>query len=213
MKKITYIGLERCDFIYHLATILSLQGNVLINDRSVSLDLIKSVSPYDDLNERVDWRNIVTVKDADTDNSDVSDFEYVIDYVGMNFEEKDFFNNTLTLIMPGFEKYSIKELSEKMPANASNPMFILRDACSKKYTQKSIAALLQVSPKEILGFIPLSATDMGNYIILTHNRAASITNLSPEFIEGLEFVSAKLLEIEGDTRKIKKVFKAAQKIK
>mgnify|MGYP003329542529 CR=1 FL=1 len=98
MKKITYIGLERCDFIYHLATILSLQGNVLINDRSVSLDLIKSVSPYDDLNERVDWRNIVTVKDADTDNSDVSDFEYVIDYVGMYFEEKDFYNNTLTLM-------------------------------------------------------------------------------------------------------------------
>ena len=96
-------------------------------------------------------------------------------------------------------------------------MFILRDACSKKYTQKSIAALLQVSPKEILGFIPLSATDMGNYIILTHNRRnttnISISNLSPEFIEGLEFVSAKLLEIEGDTRKIKKVFKAAQKIK
>lgn len=213
MEKIMYIGLERCDFVYHLATILSLQGNVLINDRSETLELIKTLSPYEDLDEQVEWRNMIFVKDKDLNNSDLSEFEYVIDYAGMNFEEKDFYNNTLTLIMPGFSKYDIKELSKKKPANVSNPMIILRDACSKKYTHKSIAVMLDVSPKEILGFIPLSAQDMGNYVALTHNRIASITNLSPEFTEGLEFVSAKILGIEGDTRKIRKVFKAAQKIK
>lgn len=213
MEKITYIGLERCDFIFQVAKALSLQGEVLINDRSESLELLKTLSPYEDLSTQVEWRNILIVKDKDLRLSDVSAFTYVIEYVGMNFEEKDFYNNKVTLIMPDFSKYSISKLEKILPVNVSNPIYILRDACSKKYTQKSIATYLSIHPKEITGFIPLSIEDQSSYVTLTHNRNVGLKNLSEEFKEGLEYVIAKIFDIENDARKIKKIIKVVEKIK
>lgn len=212
MEKITYVGLERCDFVYHLANILSLQGNVLVIDNSFSLDLIDAISTTGEREIR-EWRNVVYAHDVDLERTDISDYQYVIVYAGMAFESTDFEDNTLTLIMPDYTKTSIMALSDKMPSNISNPVYIMRDNCTKKFSIKSIAQLLNMSPKEITGWINLDANDMGAYVSLTHNHYSNIKSLSNDMLEALKYVASKILGIEGDTKTIERVMKAATKIK
>lgn len=212
MEKITYVGLERCDFVYHLANILSLQGSVLVIDNSYNLDLIDAISTTGEREIR-EWRNIVYVNDVDLMLTDVSDYDYVLVYAGMAFEPSDFEDNIATLIMPDYTKTSIMALSAKMPKEISNPIYIMRDNCTKKFSIKSISQLLNMSPKEITGWINLDANDMGAYVSLTHNHYSNIKAVSSDMNEALRFVAARILDIEGDNKKIERVMKAATKIK
>jgi len=212
MEKITYVGIERCDFVYHLANILSLQGNVLVVDNSFALDLIDAISTTGKREVR-EWRNIVYAHDVDLKNTDVSDYQYVIVYAGMAFENADFEDNSLTLIMPDYTKPSITALSDRLPDNISNPVYIMRDNCTKKFSIKSIAQLLNMSPKEISGWINLDIHDMGSYVSLTHNHYSNVKSLSNNMLEALKFVASKVLGVEGDTKTIDRVMKAATKIK
>ena len=212
MKKITYVGLERCDFVYHLANILSLQGNVLVIDNSYNLDLIDAISTTGEREIR-EWRNIVYVHDVDVERTDLSDYQYVLVYAGMAFEQSDFEGNAFTLVMPDYTKTSIMALADKMPKTISNPIYIMRDNCTKKFTVKSVAQLLNMHPREITGWIDFNPIDMGSYISLTHNHYSNIKSLSDNMMDALRYVTGKVLDIEGDTKTIERVMKAAKKIK
>lgn len=211
MKKITYVGLERCDFVYHLANILSLQGTVLVIDNSYNLDLIDAVST--DTREIREWRNIVYAHDINIKETDISAYDYVVIYAGSAFETDDFCDNDMTLIMPDYIHSSLSRLENKMPEDISNPVYIMRDYCNKKFTLKSIAHFLNVNKKEIAGWIPFNTTDMSAYIALTHNHYSNLKNVSEEMLEALSYVVAQIFEIEGDKRKLDRVLKAATKIK
>lgn len=212
MEKITYVGLERCDYIYHLANILSLQGSVLVIDNSYNLDLIDAVSTTGTREIR-EWRNIVYAYDIDLQLTDVSAYDYVLLYAGMAFEASDFENDTLTLVMPDYTHTALQTLVDKLPSDLSNPIFILRDQCSKKLTNKSIAQMLDIPKKNIVGYIPVNTTDMAAYVTLTHNHYANIRALSEDMYEALNYVIAKLFDVEGDKRKLDRIMKEATKLK
>ena len=210
MKKITYIGLERCDVVYHLANVLSLQGKVLVVDNSYSADLIRSVSVDGSLGMR-EWRNVVYMCDVDVKRTDLTEFEYVIDYLGLAFTEDDLLDNDINLIMPDFTLEALTRVKE-LPARINNPIYILRDQCNKKFTAKSVATLLGVHPKEIAGWITLSVSDLASYIALTHNHISNIKTLSNDFVTAISYIASKVFEVE-DEKKMDKIMAAARKIK
>ena len=194
MKKITYIGLERCDVVYHLANVLSLQGKVLVVDNSYSADLIRSVSVDGSLGMR-EWRNVVYMCDVDLKRTDLTEFEYVIDYLGLAFTEDDLLDNDINLIMPDFTLEALTRVKE-LPARINNPIYILRDQCNKKFT----------------AWITLSVSDLASYIALTHNHISNIKTLSNDFVTAISYIASKVFEVE-DEKKMDKIMAAARKIK
>ena len=210
MTKITYVGLERCDFVYHLALILSLQGSVLVIDNSYNLDLIDAVST-DGTREEREWKNIVFAADVDLSQTDVSDFEYVIVYAGLATKENSIAEDNFTLIMPDFSSMALNAVKDL--GDMANPIYIFRDKCTKKYTAKSLAMLLGINRKEIVGAMNLNSQDMSAYVSLTHNHISNIKNLSDEMVESLKYVVGEVFGISGDYKKINKIIKHAKKVK
>lgn len=208
MTKITYVGAERCDFVYHLSVILSLQGSVLVIDNSYSLDLIDAVST-DGTRDIREWRKITYAKDIDLKKTDVSDFDYVIVYAGLNSSENDTSEDNFTLIMPDFTKKAL-DACKDLP-DMAKPIYLFRDLCSKKFTAKSTAVYLDVKRTDILGAIKLVPEDIAAYIALTHNHFCNVKSLSDEMQEALMAVIEIIFNV--DERKAGKIIKAAKKVK
>ncbi len=210
MTKITYVGLERCDFVYHLALILSLQGSVLVIDNSYNLDLIDAVST-DGTREMREWKNIVFAADVDLKTTDTSDFEYVLVYAGLATKENSVAEDNFTLIMPDFTKMAIEAVKDL--DDMAKPIYIFRDKCTKKYTAKSLAMLLGINRKDIVGAMNVSAQDLGAYVSLTHNHYSNVKFLSDEMVESLKYVIGEIFGIGNDYKKINKIIKHAKKVK
>lgn len=210
MTKITYVGLERCDFVYHLATLLSLQGRVLVIDNSYGLDLIDTVST-DGTREKKEWKNITYVADVDAQKTDTTPYEYVIVYAGYAVEENNVIDDNFTLVMPDFTKTGL-ELMYNLP-DMAKPIYILRDKATKKFTAKSLAAMMNIEAKDIEGAIPLNTQDISSYYSLTHNHQANVSSLSDDMIEALKYVIGEVFEISGDERRLNKIIKHAKKVK
>lgn len=212
MEKITYVGLERCDFVYHLANILSLHGSVLVADNSYNLDLIDTVS-IDGTREPRELRNIIYASDVDIWDTDLSKFDFVIVYAGMAFDEKDFAGNKLVCVMPDYTKQSLERFKDGVLNNSTSDLMIIpRDYCNTKFTTKSLAKYLDIDCKEIIGHIEYNVQDMKSYISLTHNSKANIKSISYDMHDALAFVVSKVLDVT-DSKRIKNLMKDATKIK
>jgi len=215
MKQIAYVGLDRCDFVYHLANILSLQGTVLVVDNSIRHDLIDSVS-VDGTRQMREWRNIVYAADIDVAKSNTDSYAYVLVYVGMEFDGADLDGNDYLLVMPDYAAQNITKVKNGIPTellSGEGTMIILRDYCSKRLTQKSVAQFIGIHPKKIVGYIPLDKDDMGASVSLSYNHYCNVKALSQDMTEALKYVSGVILGISDDAKTQAKVMAAATKIK
>lgn len=215
MKQITYVGLDRCDFVYHLANVLSLQGPVLVIDNSARHDLIDSVS-VDGTRQMREWRNVVYAADVDAVKSNTDSYAFVLVYVGMTFGAEDLKDNDYLLVMPDYLSHALSKIKDGIPAellSGEGTMIILRDYCSKRLTQKSVAQLLGIHPKKIVGYVPLDKDDMGAYVSLSYNHYCNVKALSQDMTEALKYVSGVILGISDDAKTQAKVMAAAAKIK
>ena len=208
-RRIVYIGLERCDFIYHLSTILSLRGNVLVVDNSISGDLFSAVCKNGE--KTAEWNNITYARNVDVEKSDTSYYEHVIIYAGSEpYSEK--LDNATLLVMPDYTKNGVK-LLEKLAATdqTEQTLIIMRDYCTKKLTDKSIATLVGINPKAIVGHLNLSIQDVAAYVTLTHNGHQNIKGVSDNMLEALTYVVSKFFAM--DDKKAAKLVMDAKKIK
>ena len=215
MKQITYVGLERGDLVYHLANVLSLQGSVLVVDNSVRHDLIDSVSVDGTRNQR-EWRNIVYVSDVDVAKSNTESYNYVIVYAGMDFEEGDLEGNDYLLVMPDYTAQALDIIKNKIPSELlsdEGTMIILRDNCTKRLTQKSVAHNIGIHPKKIVGSVAFDREDMSAYVSLSYNHYCNVKALSTDMTDALQYVSSVILGIADDAKAQTKVMAAAAKIK
>lgn len=210
-NRIVYVGAERCDFLYHFINILSTMGDVLVADNSIRCDLFTSLCK--DKNENVyEWRNVTYVKCLDITASDTSEYDYVVIYAGMDPAPEYFDPETFVLAMPDYTAQSI-EVVDNIYNELSHcrSLVILRDFCTKKITDKSVATLLTMNPKMIEGHITLTAQDMAAYVALTHNGHQNIKGISGEMLTALTFATARYFET--DEKKAQKIVAAARKIK
>lgn len=210
MAKITYVGLERADFVYHLAIILSLQGSVLVCDNSYSLDLIDSISTTGTREAR-EWKKIVFAANVDLNETDTSEYEYVLVYAGLAVEENSVMDDDFTLIMPDFSKMALDAVKDLPDMN--EPIYIFRDLVGKKFTEKSVSILLDIDKKDIVGAMKFSEQDLASYVAFTHNHHTNISTISDEMLEALKYVTGKIFGISGENRKINKIISHAKKVK
>lgn len=212
MNRIVYVGVERCDFLYHFINILSTKGDVLVADNSIYCDLFTSVCKEKDENV-YEWRNVTYVKNVDITSSNTSDYDYVVIYAGMD-PLPEYYNDpeTFVLVMPDYTAQCLEVVDGIYEdITKCRSLVILRDFCTKKITDKSVATLLNMNPKMIEGHITLTAQDMAAYVALTHNGHQNIKGVSGEMLTALTFATARYFET--DEKKAQKIVASARKIK
>ena len=224
-KKIVYVGLEQCDIVYHLATVLSLKSEKLIVvDDSLSHDLFKSVCKDPDAYV-YEWRNIIFARDIDLWKSDeIYDADYIIEYAGMNYEQQfkdrasikeESVNDkqVLWLVMPDYTHTGVQAATQIAASRSENDevMYIPRNFCTNKITDKSLAIIMGITPTEIDGHIPFDVTDMAAYVALTHNGHQNIKGISATTLEAITFITSKVCK--ADVKAVKKMISDAKKIR
>lgn len=224
-KKIIYAGLEQCDVVYHLATILSLSSNkVVVVDDSIRKDLFMSMTKEEDTNI-YEWRNIIFVKNVDLWKSEeMKDADYIIEYAGMNphhefmdriidKEESSEDKKALWLMMPDYTYFGVNVAVKVAMGRKDNDdmLYIPRNFCTKKVTDKSLAILMGVEPSEIAGHIPFDATDMASYVALTHNGHQNIKGISDTMLQAITYIVSQILHV--DEKRAKKAVAKAKKIR
>lgn len=200
-KRIVYAGLERCDFIYQLAKIASLKGTVLLVDNSHSKDLFKIVSK-DSKDDIIEWKNMHITKNLEVNASDTDEYDFIFIYAGLAIEKDYFDKDTLVLVMPDYTNLCLKSIEENIPTEL-DVIYIMRDFCTKKLTEKSIAQRLNIERTAIAGRIPLSLNDIATYIAFSHNGTQNIKALSNSMQEALIYTTAHLFGMdEKNTSKL-----------
>lgn len=213
-KRIVYVGLERGDFPYYLATVLSMTGNIIVIDNSHAGDLFRAVNKTDDA--IYESGNITYVRNLDVTASKKSlesDYDIVLIYAGADTDETYFDGSDLTLfVMPDYTKTSL-DMIASIPYDLSSEdaVIIMRDYCSKKFSEKSISVLFGVTSDRISGKIPLSLQDIAAYISLTHNGKQNIRGLSSDMQEAITYAVAKVKAF--DRKSAAKAVTAAKKMK
>lgn len=213
-KRIVYVGMERGDFPYYLATVLSTTESILVIDNSYAGDLFRAVNKTDD--NTYESGNVTYVRNLDvaaSEKSLESDFDLVLIYAGTNIDDAYFAGSDLTVFfMPDYTKPYL-DMAASIPYDLSseNVVIIMRDYCSKKISEKSVSILFGVTPDKISGKIPLSLQDIAAYVSLTHNGKQNIRGLSDDMQEAITYAVAKVSEL--DRKSAAKALTAAKKMK
>ncbi len=213
-KRIVYVGMERGDFPYYLATVLSTTESILVIDNSYAGDLFRAVNKTDDTT--YESGNVTYVRNLDvaaSEKSLESDFDLVLIYAGTNIDDAYFAGSDLTVfVMPDYTKPSL-DMAASIPYDLSseNVVIIMRDYCSKKISEKSVSILFGVTPDKISGKIPLSLQDIAAYVSLTHNGKQNIRGLSDDMQEAITYAVAKVSAL--DRKSAAKALTAAKKMK
>ena len=212
MIRLIYNGLERCDFIYYLSLLLAGKSTqIVVNDTSISGDLFKIFNIPEDSEQYFEYKNIIFTRNLD----EIASFEalngidYYIEYRGLNVVNNGTTPNTFHLIMPNYTKEGVDMVSDLK--SEGDAMYIPRDFCSRKVTDKSLALTAGLVPSWILGHISLSAEDMSSYYALTINGQHKFTHLSDDMNNALVYVFATVT-MTGEKEALK-YFKKVRRIK
>ncbi len=189
MIRLIYNGLERCDFIYYLSLLIADKSTtVVVNDTSISGDLFELFPAGDE--QYFEYKNIIFTRNLDEIASfeALSGVDYYVEYRGMNLVNLGTTPNTFHVIMPDYTKKGVDLAADLRPEG--DTLYILRDFCSKKVTDRSFALAAGLLPSAIVGHIPLNAEDMASYTALTINGHHKFTNLSEEMNNALIYAYA-----------------------
>lgn len=213
-KRLIYFGSEKCDFIFYMATVLSIKGSVLVIDNSHKGDLYEVISALQH-EPVIEKRGITYVRDVSS-KSNLKDFDYIVVYAGKNVEENEEFLQTedeiMIVAMPDYTSPVLTAISSiSYPLDGDDVVFIMRDRCSKKLSEKNISIILGISPKKIEGVLNLNMKDEAAYVALSHNGFQSIKGVSDDMQTAITFVTSKFFDT--DEKYANKIVAKAKKIK
>lgn len=210
MKKIYYNGIERCDFVYDLALVLSqCAPRVILNDVSQSQDLSKSIIREEDTT--YDWRNILFTKKMNEKKSTFDPNDIYIEYRGKNIVVEDdghVSKDTVHLIMPDYTKKEIEIISTIDPEGEG--IYIMRDYCGG-LSDRDISLACNITADVIAGHIELDANDIALYQALTMNGSQPFYKCSKDMKMALSYVLVKVLGVTS--KEANKLVKTGSKLK
>lgn len=194
MKKVVYLGLEKCDFVYHMASSLSAIHRVLVCDNSFSGDLFSTVNREE--GEFCSWLGIDFARNISASHG-VDAYDYIMIYAGERMEDEYLsYEDVLFIIMPQCSHHGLQIIRDmRLPLEKIKHIVIMRDHFSKGMNAKTISTLLDLPPTDIAGSIGIATEDLGAYLSLTHSGRQNPKTLSPDMREALVYV----LSVSEDT--------------
>ena len=193
-RTIIYLGLEKCDIVYHLGMSLGAKYKVLICDNSLSGDLFSSINKSADA--FCSLAGVDYVKEVSPIGID--EYDYVLVYAGERMEKEYLsYSGALFLLMPQCSWQGLSAIRDlHFPYNDLKHILIIREYFTSGITSKSISVLLDTPPDMIDGRIAVSAEDQEAYLSLSHNGQLSPRRLSQDAREALIYILSTLEGID-----------------
>lgn len=181
-KVICIAGLERGDFAYYLAVLLSKLGPTMLIDNSLSNDLYGAVCDYTYDKPYIVKQNITYMANKDYSNREDSFFDYVVLWQGMHINMKHMSEADLTYVLPDYTPNCISKLSEEITVKELITKIYMREATEyNKISEKTVAENLGVEAERIAGQFAYDNKDYENYIALLYNGRQTFSKLTPSF--------------------------------
>lgn len=195
MKLAVVTGSGRCDFVYYLGKILSLEKSTIVIDNSKGHELMKAVSQNDHPGDHLQRGGVNYLCDIAYSAEFYNKFDEVLVYDGEAYgdDRENLEKASLILVMPDTRPDSLKSVRGKFPEETAE--YILRDTCGR-LTKKAAAKLLDIPEETLVGGIPLSDTDYAAYLSLLYDGRVKLSKASPEMKEALEYAAGRILEME-----------------
>lgn len=202
---ISYVGLERCDFVYYLQKLLAgLNKNVLVIDNSESHDLIITIAKFTG-DEVIQRKRTIFLKDREIAGP-IEMFDYIIVYHGLNPDADIIAKSDEIICCLTYDKIMLEKIQFAVElAEIDKPCHIIwRDKTSGKISEKNEEARLKLVAKSHY-ITMLDPEDISMYVSLTHNGSQSLKKAKTEVAAA---VSAVACEITGaKPNDIKKIIK------
>lgn len=214
-KVVSLCGVERGDFVYYVAALLSMSGKaVLVIDNSYSNDIYGSVSDFDATSEKdyIIKQNITYIKNVSY-NSDVEEiYDYILIWHGMNVQESELMQSEEIYLMPDYTPMTLLALKDKITDRENLKAVLMRDSVlSNKITEKSVAEYLEIPDQKIIGIMVYDAKDYENYLAFLYNGKQKFTSLTPNYNDCIKYVVKEILGTDKKT--VDKLFAKSKKAK
>lgn len=177
---ISYVGLERCDFVYYLQKLIAgLNKNVLVIDNSESHDLIITMAKFTG-DEVIQRKRTIFLKDRKIDGP-IDMFDYIIVYHGLNPDSDVIAKSDDVICCFTYDKIMLEKIKFSVElAEIQKPCHIIwRDKTSGKVSEKNEEARLQLIAKSHY-ITMLDPSDISMYVSLTHNGSQSLKKAKTE---------------------------------
>lgn len=212
-KVVSFCGIERGEFVYYMAALLSKEGKaVLVVDNSFSNDIYDAVGDYDQKQDFVVKQNITYVKNANYNRDNDGIYDFALIWHGMNIDEDELMQSDAVFLLPNYTPACLKALNQSIKNKEMITAVFLRDSIeSNKITEKSVAEFLEIPLEKIAGYMVFDARDYENYLAFLYNGRQTFQNLTPSYNECLKLVAENLLEL--NRKEVEKLFRKTKKAK
>lgn len=204
IRQSAFVGYESYDLIFYLARVLSILGNtVAVVDHSRRRDVIRCFTDSED-DTLVDYDGITVI----ADNTDFSDFDYVLASYGNDWDGKiRFFDDVF--FVTDYQKHNIEAL-RNIPVTDDQYLFlVIRDRISTKITADYVTQMLGEYGFDSEGVLTLedSDDDLNNKLLIQYNSVKKTKRFSPSITQFIITV----LESDFDEKGIKQAINAVRR--
>lgn len=202
---ISFIGLERCDIVYHYIKLLEKTGNEIVAiDNSCIKDFFGALVKNSDSNNYAETGATPVSCDVAYSPDFYEQFDVAVCYHGLNIDKEIIENSDYVFLMTDYTSACLNQLHTLM-ADIDKPVtMIYRDKVTKKISERTVDHTIHCNIKERY-ILPFSDIDYANYVTFSHNGIQSRKELSEDFRDVLCLIIAQTMEItEKDARKLLK---------
>jgi len=200
-----FTGLERSDFVYFMAKLLSGEGSVLVIDNSVSGDLYNAVNIFDD-SYAVEKEYVNYARNIKPSWILFNKFDFVLLYLGNNYDEKLMRDIKKVFVMPDYTPAELSRFTSLDPKTKKVCSLIMRDKASNRISDRAVPEMLDINPVQFKGTISYDREDYCAYLSFVYDGNQKLKNLSPNYMEALAYVLASILRVS--TSEAKRIIKA-----
>ena len=202
---ISFIGLERCDIVYHYIKLLEKTGNQIVAvDNSQTKDFFGALAKDSDSSDFAETGATPVIANVGYSPDFYNQFDVAITYHGMNIDKEIVDNSDYVILCTDYTSSCVKQLNEKMKEIDRPVTIIYRDKVTKKISERTIdhAIHCNIKNRYILQYSPV---DYASYVTFSHNGIQSRKELSDEFKDMLGMLICMTTEISE--KDMKKMFK------
>lgn len=202
---ISFIGLERCDIVYHYIKLLEKTGNEIVAiDNSCSKDFFKAFAKNSDSETFAETGATPVTCNVGYSPDFYNQFDVAVCYHGMNIDKEIVEYSDYVFLCTDYSYACITQLKELMEGVDKPVTMIYRDKVTKKIAERSVDHAIHCNIKERY-ILPFSDVDYANYITFSHNGIQSRKELSEEYREMLALIIEQTTELgEKEAKKLLK---------
>lgn len=209
---IAFVGTERGDFVYYIATLLNANRNtVLVIDNSFANDIYTAVGGLSDSDKCILKQNITYMANRQYIRGMANNYDFVLIYMGTATNNSTLNNADAIIMLPDYTPQTIEACKLVSEANKSRVMvsYIRDDVPHSKLNEKTVAKKIGIPREKILTALDLSIKDYEGYLAFLYNGRNPMYSLTADYKQALKETTRLILGY--NKKQINALFRKAEK--